>query len=136
MGMYDTFILKIPIQCTNCYTGAFSEFQTKQFECCLDEYVQGKPAVAYYLRDETPDEYEEKIKHYREFEPEWLDNPKLRPWVDFIGCMHRTDKAIPGSQIPDGKYKVYEYCPNCNRLFYVKVVIKNGIFVGVEESGA
>ena len=126
--MYDTFILKIPVQCTNCYTGAYYEFQTKQFDCALDVYEQGKPAVAYYRRSETPEEYEDKVREWRETEPDFVENELCH----VFGSIRKTDKVIPGSQIPDGEYTVYTGCDECDKLFFVKAVIKDGIFIGVK----
>jgi hypothetical protein len=129
MGLYDSFLIKIPVQCTNCRTGGHKEFQTKQFNCMMDIYEEGKPAVAHYLRMETEEEYEEKMRHYRETEPELADSALAK----ICGCMHRTDNVIPGSQIPDGEYNVYTGCDECDDLFFVTAVIKDGIFIGVKE---
>jgi hypothetical protein len=127
--MYDTFIIKVPIQCTNCYTGAHKNFQTKQFESMMDVYEEGKPAVAYYLRSETPEEYENKMRHYRETDPEFADSALAQ----ICGCMRRSDEVIPDSQIPDGEYNVYTGCDECDDLFFVTAIIKDGIFVGVKK---
>ena len=129
MGLYDTFTIKVPIQCTNCYTGAHSNFQTKQFACMLDTYEEGKPAVAYHIRSETPEEYEQKMRHYRETDLEFAETSLAQ----ICGCMRRSDEIREGSQIPDGEYNVYTGCDKCDDLFFVKAVIKNGIFIGVKE---
>ena len=128
MGLYDTFQIKVPIQCTNCYTGAHSDFQTKQFECMMDIYEEGKPAVSYYFRSETPEEHEEKLRRFRETDPEFADSALAQ----ICGCMRRSDEVRPGSQIPDGEYNIYTGCDECDDLFFVTAVIKDGIFVGVK----
>ena len=129
LGLYDTFVLKIPIQCNKCYTGAHYNFQTKEGNCLLDEFVEGKPAVSYYLRGETPEEFEEKMREYRETDPEWADSPLAQ----LGGMFRRSDDVIPGSQLRDGGYEVYTFCDECDELFFVTMVVKDGIFVGVEK---
>jgi hypothetical protein len=128
MGLYDSFQIKVPIQCANCYTGAHSDFQTKQFDCMMDKYEEGKPAVGYLYRPESPEEYENKMRHYRETEPEFADSAISK----LCGCMRKTEDVRPGSQIPDGEYDVYSGCDECDDLFFVKAVIKDGIFIGVK----
>ena len=129
LGLYDTFVLKIPIQCNQCYTGAHYSFQTKELECLLDEFDEGKPAVRYYIRDETPEEFEEKMRHLRETDPEWADSPL----AVLGGMLRQTEHIIPGSQLRDGGYEVYTFCDECDELFFVTMVVKDGIFVGVEK---
>ena len=129
MGMFDTFKLKIPIQCNECYTGAHDNFQTKELKCLLDVYVEGEPAVTYYMRSETPEEYEEKIRHYRETDPLWADSPLAQ----LSGMMRQTDKVIPGSQLRDGSYQVYTWCDECGDFFFVDMEVKDGIMIGVKK---
>jgi hypothetical protein len=95
----------------------------------MDEYYEGQPAVSYYWRSETKEEYEAKMRHYRETDPEFADTTLAQ----ICGSMHRSDEIRPGSQIPDGEYNVYTGCDECDDLFFVKAVIKDGIFVGVKE---
>lgn len=128
MGMYDTFLLKVPIQCRNCYTGAFYEFQTKDLDCCLDTYVEGEPAVSYGYRPITEDE--EKIRHERcmLLYPNLVDTP----WEEMMG-MFRQDKSVITGKLPDGVYWTYTWCCGCGSMMDVPMEVKGGIFIGVKE---
>ena len=128
MGMYDTFYLKIPIQCRNCYTGAFDDFQTKELDCMLDTFVEGEPAVTYGLRDINEDE---KKKRHEEF---MLLYPKMAgtPWEEMCGMLRR-DKTRIIKRLSDGIYWTYTWCHACESMMDVPMEVKDGIFVGVSD---
>ena len=128
MGIYDTFILKVPIQCRNCYTGAFYDFQTKDLDCRFDTYVEGEPAVSYGYRLLT--EEEKKIQ----YEKCMLLYPTLAdtPWGKMMGMLRKDKSKITG-KLPDGIYLTYTWCENCGNMMYVPMEVKGGIFVGVKE---
>jgi hypothetical protein len=126
MGMYDTFCLKIPIQCRNCYTGAFDDFQTKELDCLLEVFVEGEPAVSYYWR--KLNEEEDKKRH----EENLLFYPSIigTPFENLFG-MFANDREHPRKQLHDGVYWTYAYCHNCDEFTNVPMLVKDGIFVGV-----
>jgi len=126
MGLYDTFILKVPIQCRNCYTGAHHNFQTKDLDCMLATYIEGEPAVIYGMRDINEEEKKERHERFALLYP----NMAGTAWEDCFG-MFRDDKSVIVSRLPDGLYEVYDWCKECNDLFYVQMEVTNGIFVGV-----
>ena len=128
MGLYDTFILKVPIQCRSCYTGAHNEFQTKDLDCMLATYVEGEPAVIYGLREINEEEKKERHENLASLYPNLVDTE----WENLLG-MFRDDKSVIVSKLSDGLYTVYDWCKECDDLFYVKIEVKNGIFVGVNE---
>jgi len=128
MGMYDTFLLKVPIQCRNCYTGAFYDFQTKDLDCCLDVFVEGKQAASYAWREITEDE---KKRRHEDF---ILLYPSLAGTVwEEMRSMFRSDKTHIVSRLSDGIYWTYTWCKNCGSMMDVPMLVKGGIFVGVEE---
>jgi len=124
MGMYDEFIIKIPIQCPNCYTGAINSFQTKELGCNLDIYREGEPAHQYGYRGLNEQEIIERNTYNQ------INYPSGSILENFPFMVPDTTKLI--TTLPDGKYPVYNYCFNCDTFFYVYAVIKNGIFMGVE----
>jgi hypothetical protein len=128
MGLYDTFVLKVPIQCRNCYTGAFNDFQTKDLECSLDVYVEGEPAVGYGWRGITEDEKKERRERYMLFYPDMVGTV-----MEEMSGMFRTDKNRILHKLPDGVYCTYTWCKNCNSMMYVPMEVKGGIFVGVGD---
>ncbi len=123
--MFDEFIIKIPIQCTNCYHGAFKRFQTKELDCLLDKYVEGEPANQYASRPLNDIEKIEQsiIKQ--------IYYPECSIFEKFPGSAE--DRSVIINTLRDGEYSVYEYCHNCNSFFYVSAVVKNGIFIGIKE---
>jgi len=128
MGMFDTFVLKVPIQCRNCYTGAFQDFQTKELDCCLDVYKEGEPAVAYAWREITEEEKKRRHEDFMLFYPNLVDTP----WEEVCG-MFRTDYSKIIRRLPDGIYWTYTWCDRCESMMDVPMKIKDGIFVGVED---
>ena len=125
--MYDTFALKVPVQCTNCYTGAHKEFQTKDFECLMGYFREGKPAV-YHAWRETNEEEKRKEITWRQIHLR-ADQIYDDPFWQLCGRFTDSDKII--GKIPDGVYSVYDYCKNCNELFFIDIEVKDGIFTGV-----
>jgi hypothetical protein len=128
MGMFDTFHLKTPIQCRNCYTGAFSDFQTKDLDCELNFYREGEPAASYALRDINEEEKKKRHEEFMMFYP----NMAGTAWEDLCGML-RVDKTRITGRLADGEYEAYDWCHACNDLMYVTMVVKDGIFVGVKE---
>ena len=128
MGLYDTFVLKVPIQCRNCYTGAFRDFQTKGLACCLDTYVEGEPAVSYGYRPITEDEKKERHEKCMLLYPNLVGTQ----WEEMMGML-RQDKSKITGKLPDGIYLTYTWCENCGNMMYVPMEVKGGIFVGVKE---
>jgi len=126
MGLYDTFSLKIPIQCTNCYSGGYYDFQTKDIGEHMDDFLEGEPAVAYGLREINEQEKKERHEEFMLLYPNLFDTE----WEELCG-MFKRDRSVIVRQLPDGLYETYTYCKNCKSLFYVKMEVKNGIFVGV-----
>jgi len=126
MGLYDTFVLKVPIQCRNCYTGAFRDFQTKDLGCSLDVYVEGEPAVSYGWRMITEDEKKERHEKYMLLYPSLAGTG----WEE-MGGMFRQDKSVITGELPDGVYWTYMWCRGCNSMMYVPMRVEGGIFVGV-----
>lgn len=129
VGMFDSFVLKIPIQCNQCYTGAHKDFQTKSLDCLLNVYVEGERTEQYGMRSETPEEYEEKMRELRDEYPDMDDSPL---W-SLRGMMRRTDNHIPGSGLDDGLYSVYTWCEECQDFFFVDMEVKDGILIGVKR---
>jgi hypothetical protein len=129
MGMYDRFYLKVPIQCRNCYTGAFYEFQTKELDRLLDTFIEGELAATYAWREITEDE---KKRRHEDF---MLLHPILAgtPWEEMSG-MFRTDKSQIIKRLPDGIYWTYTWCHACESMMDVPMEVKNGIFVGVAKN--
>jgi hypothetical protein len=128
MGLYDTFVLKIPIQCGNCYSGGYYEFQTKDLECTLDVYTEGEPAVSYGWREINEEEKKERHEEFALLYPGLAGTG----WEDMCG-MFRIDKSVIMRRLADGVYLTYTWCPICKTMFYVPMEVKNGIFVGVHN---
>jgi hypothetical protein len=127
MGMFDEFIIKIPIQCPHCHTGAHKRFQTKELDCNLDVYYEGEPAHQYGLRDMNEDEIDEEKIYNQIHYPEG----SLFENFPFLAI----DKTNIIKTLDDGRYAVYGYCYDCDSFFYVCAVVKKGIFVGIEPCG-
>ena len=127
MGMYDTFVLRVPVQCTNCYTGAHKVFQTKDFDSSMGYFREGKPAVYHAWRKTNEDEKREEITwrqiHLR------ADQIFDDPFWSLCGSITDSDEIV--GTIPDGVYSVYDYCQNCKKMFYIDIEIKNGVFTGI-----
>lgn len=128
MGLYDTFILKVPIQCRNCYSGGYYDFQTKDLGEHMVTYVEGEPAVMYGLREINEDEKRERHEEFALLYPNLAETV----WESTCG-MFRMDKSVIVDKLPDGIYWAYEWCPNCKDLFYVSMEVKGGIFIGVHN---
>jgi hypothetical protein len=133
MGMYDEFDLKVPVQCSNCHTGAFSQFQTKSIGKHLDHFIEGEPACGYGLRDMTKDELIEETRdnliYDQIYYPVMMDKLKISNFSLHL----KKDKSNIVRKLCDGYYQVYAYCHNCNDFMFVNAVVKNGIFIGVEQ---
>ena len=130
MGMYDTFILKVPVQCTNSYTGAHKSFQTKQFDCSLATFREGKPP-AYHAWRETTEEEKKDGLIWRQINLR-ADQIYDDPFWQICGFLTDSDEIT--GVIPDGVYSVYDYCENCEEVFNITIEIKNGIFTGIYNS--
>jgi hypothetical protein len=124
--MYDTFCLKIPIQCRNCYTGAFDSFQTKELDCSLDVYREGEPAVSYLWRELNEEEKKKRHEDNLLFYPSVIGTP-----MEELFGMYTNDREHPSAPLRDGVYWTYTYCHNCKDFTNVPMLVKNGIFVGV-----
>jgi hypothetical protein len=125
MGLYDTFLLKTPIQCRNCYAGGYRDFQTKDLGECMVTYVEGEPAVMYGTRNINEEEKEKRHEYFMMFHPKSAGTP----WEDLFG-MFRQDKSVIINRLPDGIYETYTWCPICKSMMYVPMEVKGGIFVG------
>lgn len=128
MGLYDSFVLKVPIQCRNCYSGGYYDFQTKDLDCCMNTYVEGEPAVTYGIRDINEEEKKERHEKFALLYPSMAGTG----WEDMCG-MFRRDKSIIVDRLPDGIYETYTWCSICKSMMYVPMEVKGGIFVGVHD---
>ena len=127
MGLFDTFVLKVPIQCTNCYTGAFDEFQSKLFDCGMQSFKEGKVA-GYHALIENKDRRDERVWQQINLQADQL----YTPFWEACGSITHSDKII--RMLPDGVFSVYSWCDRCKNLFEVQLEIKNGIFIGVHNA--
>jgi hypothetical protein len=96
----------------------------------MDVFVEGEPAAAYAWRDINEEEKKARHEEFMLLYPEMTDTI----WEDISGCIHR-DKSVIINRLPDGLYHVYDFCDNCDDLFYVDMEVKNGVFVGVSAHG-
>jgi len=121
MGLFDTFVLNEPVPCTKCGQGEFEFFQTKELANVMEQFYEGEPANVYgwKIRDEN-----ERQKMLEDL------NLSHNDFAQKLFGVIEIDKDNVIEVVPDGIYDVYEYCPNCEDLFYIKVRVKDGIFVG------
>jgi hypothetical protein len=120
--MFDTFILTTPVQCPRCQQGSYSDFQTKQFDCLLEYYYEGKPAVQYMWAELTREEYLNEVQMHH-----------ILYGADTFLPFFRNDSDVIAKKLNDGEYYVYDHCDICNETFGITVIVKNGIFVGIKE---
>ncbi len=121
MGLFDTFVLKEPIQCPRCKTGEHAKFQTKDLDCLLYEYHEGEIAGIEELRPYTKEENETRIKENKEKYGEGV-------WAETVGILGGVPTGRIINILKDGKYPAYDYCKKCKDFFYIVAVVENGIF--------
>ena len=121
MGMYDSFILRTPMQCPVCCTGSYTEFQTKNLDCMLEYYHEGKPAVQYMWEELTRQEYLNVVQMHN-----------LLYGDRFLPFFHKYSDTV-ARQLEDGEYPAYRYCRNCNEYFYIHAIVLDGVFIGIRE---
>jgi len=131
MGMFDEFRLRTPYRCPGCSQTSSFTFQTKEFDCLLEEYVEGRPAVQYKWEYLTEREYLDRVQKYDILcgRGGLFIMSNGEPWYPWF---HKDSKTV-ASKLKDGEYSAYRYCKICKDMYYITAIIKNGIFIGIKE---
>jgi hypothetical protein len=124
MGLYDSFILTTPAQCPVCCTGSHRDFQTKDIDCVLDYYYEGKPAVQYYWAELTEREYLNAVQMHT-----LLHGGRGNL---FLPIFSKNSTKI-SHRLEDGVYPAYSFCQQCKEYIYIHAIVKDGIFIGIQE---
>jgi len=127
MGLFDTFILKKGITCPICKRKKLKEFQSKALECRMETFKQGEKAVYYALRDRTKREEAQSMRRLKEKYPKLAESSIGK----LCGIWRTADEVI--EEVKDGSYGAHDWCENCKRLIYANAVIKEGIFIKMEN---
>jgi hypothetical protein len=121
MGLYDTFMLTTPMQCPVCCTGSYSDFQTKNLDCLLDYFHEGKLVTKYCWADLTEQEYLNKVQMHQLL------------YGDLFLPIFYNDSTEISRRLEDGVYPAYSFCQQCKEYIYIHAIVKNGIFIGIQE---
>jgi hypothetical protein len=90
-------------------------------ECLLYYYHEGKPAVQYYWAELTKQEYLNEVQMHQLL------------YGDMFLPIFSKDSTEISRQLRDGIYPAYSYCHQCKEFFYIHAIVKNRIFIGIEE---
>ena len=114
-------MLTTPMQCPVCCTGSHRDFQTKDIDCVLNYYYEGKPAVQYYWAELTEREYLNEVQMHR-----------LLYGDLFLPIFSKYSTKI-SRRLEDGIYPAYSFCQQCKEYIYIHAIVKDGIFIGIQE---
>jgi len=125
MGMFDEFIPKEPVVCPGCGVNKFGQFQTKDLECALIRYAEGKPAGTEVLRPFTEKENAMRIEKN-------LSKGMTPLLAELCGSLSGVPTGEYRSILKDGKYQAYTWCDICKKFIYIDAVVENGIYTRTE----